>query len=142
MLHDVDAVINRFLTVCEDVYDNRQLDTPMQTAYLKVAIALYVLRLHALRCEGKLRTAKHDDDEMLALYLELLPDDGVPQGEREPWYELLDALPKMGMPYKKQNGDDVFLEPHRSLFNRIEGLEHILKALRKKIANVRRINQC
>ena len=130
--------IERFLTVCEDIYDNRNKSSVIPKEYLKDAIALYALRLHALRCEGRLDDDKYNDNEILALYLEILPGKGVPQSELKPWYALRDKLDELGMPTKKPNGD-VCLDQYRSLFWDVTGEEHICEALRENIANMRRI---
>lgn len=131
MLQSLDAVVNRFLVVCEDMYDKRVTDSGCcHNTALEWALSLYLQRLQMLVRSGKLT---RDTYEALVTVYE---SDNIPlrKPQIDQWNEVLasvDASPDFWMTVR---GDDVKYNDVESIrFCNVTGLKLIIKALRQNI---------
>lgn len=134
MLHSLDAVVNRFLVVCEDMYDKRVTDSGgCHNASISWALSLYLQRLQLLVRSGKLTR-----DKYTALVTVYEKDNiALRKHHIDKWNELLaslDAAPDFPMTLR---GDDVkyHVVDSINLYN-VHDLPIIIKVLRQNIANL------
>ena len=134
MLHSLDAVVNRFLTVCEDMYDKRVTDSGCcHNTSLQWALSLYLQRLQLLVRSGRLTRSTYD-----ALVTVHEKDNiALRKNHIDRWNEVLaslDAAPDFPMTLR---GDDVRYNDVDSIrLSNVPDIKFIIKVLRQKIANV------
>lgn len=134
MLHSLDVVVNRFLVVCEDMYDKRVTDSGCcHNTALEWALSLYLQRLQMLVRSGKLT---RDTYEALVTVRE--NDDIALQKQHiDKWNEFLaivDASPDFCMTVR---GDDVKYNDVESIrLCNVPYVKLIIKALRKNIESL------
>lgn len=134
MLHSLDVVVNRFLVVCEDMYDKRVTDSGCcHNTALEWALSLYLQRLQMLVRSGKLT---RDTYEALVTVRE--NDDIALQKQHiDKWNEFLaivDASPDFWMTVR---GDDVKYNDVESIrLCNVPYVKLIIKALRKNIESL------
>ncbi len=131
MLQSLDAVVNRFLVVCEDMYDKRVTDSGCcHNTALEWALSLYLQRLQMLVRSGKLT---RDTYEALVTVREK-DNTALRKPQIDQWNEVLasvDASPDFWMTLR---GDDVKYNDVESIrFCNVTGLKIIIKALRQNI---------
>lgn len=134
MLHSLDAVVNRFLVVCEDMYDKRVTDSGCcHNTALKWALSLYLQRLQLLVRAGKLGRDKYN--ALVTVY----EKDNVALRKHhiDKWNEVLaslDAAPDFPMTVR---GDDVKYHVVNSInLYDVLDVNIIIKVLRQNIANL------
>lgn len=134
MLLSLDAVVNRFLTVCEDMFDKRVTDSGCcHNTAIEWALSLYLQRLQLLVRAGKLGRDKYN-----ALVTVHEKDNiALRKGHIDKWNEVLaslDAAPDFPMTLR---GDDVKYHDVDSLrLSNVTALKIIIKVLRQNIANL------
>lgn len=131
MLQSLDAVVNRFLVVCEDMYDKRVTDSGCcHNTALEWALSLYLQRLQMLVRSGKLT---RDTYEALVTVREK-DNTALRKPQIDQWNKVLtsvDASPDFWMTTR---GDDVKYNDVESIrFYNVTGLKFIIKVLRQNI---------
>lgn len=131
MLLSLDVVVNRFLVVCEDMFDKRVTDSGCcHNTALEWALSLYLQRLQMLVRTGKLT---RDTYEALVTVCEK-DNTALRKPQIDKWNEVLasvDASPDFRMTVR---GDDVKYNDVDSIrFYNVTGLKIIIKALRQNI---------
>lgn len=131
MLQSLDAVVNRFLVVCEDIYDKRVTDSGCcHNTALEWALSLYLQRLQMLVRSGKLT---RDTYEALVTVREK-DNTALRKHQIDQWDKVLasvDASPDFWMTTR---GDDVKYNDVESIrFYNVTGLKLIIKVLRQNI---------
>lgn len=129
----VSDTIDRFLVVCEDMFDKRVTDSGCcHNTALECALSLYLQRLQLLVRAGKLGRDKYDD----LVTVREKDNIALRKGHIDKWNEVLasvDATPDFPMTLR---GDDVRFHDVDSIrFWNIPGLKIIIKVLRQNIAN-------
>lgn len=126
--------VNRFLVVCEDMYDRRVTDSGCcHNTSVKWALSLYLQRLQLLVRAGKLTREKYED------LVKVREKDNIalrtPHVER--WNEVLDSLDAAPDFPLTLRGDDVkYHEMEEVRMCYIPYINIIIKVLRKNIANL------
>lgn len=134
MLLSLDAVVNRFLTVCEDMFDKRVTDSGCcHNTAIKWALSLYLQRLQLLVRAGKLTRDKYK-----ALVTVYEKDNIVLRKVHiDKWNAVLasvDAAPDFP---KTVRGDDVKYNDEDSMnLYSVPDINVIIKVLRQNIANL------
>lgn len=134
MLLSLDAVVNRFLVVCEDMFDKRVTDSCCcHNTAIKWALSLYLQRLQLLWRAGKL-----ERDKYYALVTVYEKDNiALRKHHIDKWNEVLasvDAAPDFP---KTVRGDDVKYHDVDSInLHSVPDLNLIIKVLRQNIANL------
>ena len=134
MLHSLDAVVNRFLVVCEDMYDKRVTDSGCcHNTSIMWALSLYLQRLQLLVRAGKLPRDKYN-----ALVTVREKDNiALRKHHIDRWNELLasvDAAPDFP---KTVRGDDVKYHDVDSIrLYYVPDINIIIKVLRQNIVNL------
>lgn len=134
MLLSLDAVVNRFLVVCEDMFDKRVTDSGCcHNTAIEWALSLYLQRLQLLWRAGKLTREKYN-----ALVTVREKDNiALRKVHIDKWNEVLasvDAAPDFP---KTVRGDDVkYHEVDSIRFWSVPDLKIIIKVLRQNIANL------
>lgn len=135
MLYSLDVVVNRFLVVCEDMYDKRVTDSGCcHNTALLWALSLYLQRLQLLVRTGKLTRDKYE-----ALVTVREKDNiALRKGHIERWSKVLaslDSAPDFPMTLR---GDDVKDNDVDSVnLYYMPEYKLIIKVLRQNIANFR-----
>ena len=133
-MHSLDVVVNRFLVVCEDMYDKRVGDSGCcHNTAIVWALFLYLQRLQMLLRAGKLTRDTYD-----ALVTVREKDNiALRKGHIDRWNEVLssvDAAPDFPMTLR---GDDVKHNEVDIGLYRVSDIKLIIKVLRKNIWNLR-----
>lgn len=135
MLYSLDVVVNRFLVVCEDMYDKRVTDSGCcHNTALLWALSLYLQRLQLLVRAGQLTRDKYE-----ALVTVREKDNiALRKGHIERWNKVLaslDSAPDFPMTLR---GDDVKDNDVDSInLYYMPEYKLIIKVLRQNIANFR-----
>lgn len=133
MLHSLDAVVNRFLVVCEDMYDKRVTDSGCcHNTSLQWALSLYLQRLQLLVRAGKLTRDKYD------ALVKVYEKDNVALRKHhiDKWNEVLASLDAAPDFPRTLRGDDVKYHDVDSIrLSTVPDIKLIIKVLRQNIAN-------
>lgn len=130
----VSDTVERFLTVCEDMYDKRVTDSGgCHNVALQWALSLYLQRLQLLVRAGKLTREKYN--ALVTVYEK--DNIALRKHHIDRWNELLaslDSAPDFPMTLR---GDDVKYHDVESinLYN-VHDVNIIIKVLRQNIANL------
>lgn len=130
----VSDTVNRFLTVCEDIYDKRVTDSSgVHNAAVAQALTLYLQRLQLLVRAGKLPR-----DTYKALVTVYEKDDiTLREYQVTKWNEVLanvDAAPDFPMTAR---GDDVKRNYISTInLSDVPNIQTVVKVLRQNIANL------
>lgn len=133
MLLSLDAVVNRFLVVCEDMYDKRVTDSGCcHNTAIMWALSLYLQRLQMLVRAGKLPRNKY------AALVTVCENDNIAlrKSHIDRWNELLVRLDDAPDFWMTVRGDDVKYNDVDSIdLYRVPDVNIIIKVLRQNIAN-------
>ena len=130
-MYSLDVVVNRFLVVCEDMFDKRVTDSGCcHNTAIVWALSLYLQRLQMLLRAGKLTRDKYE-----ALVTVREKDNiALRKGHIDQWNEVLasvDAATDFPMTLR---GDDVKYHYVDSIeLYRVSDIKLIIKVLRKNI---------
>ena len=133
MLLSLDAVVNRFLVVCEDMYDKRVTDSGCcHNTAIMWALSLYLQRLQMLVRTGKLSRNKY------AALVTVCENDNVAlrKSQIDRWNEVLsnlDAAPDFWMTVR--GGDVKYNDVDGIDLYHVPDVNIIIKALRQNIEN-------
>ena len=130
----VSDTVNRFLVVCEDMFDKRVTDSGCcHNTALEWALSLYLQRLQMLVRSGKLT---RDTYEALVTVREK-DNIALRKPQIDKWNEVLasvDASPDFWMTVR---GDDVKYNDVESIrLSRVPDLKIIIKVLRQNVSNL------
>lgn len=134
MLLSLDAVVNRFLVVCEDMYDKRVTDSGCcHNTALEWALSLYLQRLQLLWRAGKLPR-----DKYYALVTVYEKDNiALRKHHIDKWNAVLESVDAAPAFPKTVRGDDVKYHDVDSVnLHSVPDLKLIIKVLRQNIANL------
>ena len=134
MLLSLDAVVNRFLVVCEDMYDKRVTDSGCcHNTAIRWALSLYLQRLQMLVRAGKLSRNKY------AALVTVCENDNIAlrKSQIDRWNELLVRLDDAPDFWMTVRGDDVKYNDVDSIdLYRVPDVNIIIKVLRQNIENL------
>lgn len=132
-MHSLDVVVNRFLVVCEDMYDKRVTDSgSCHNTAIVWALSLYLQRLQLLLRSGKI--TRNTYDALVKVYEK--DNIALRKGHIDRWNEVLasvDAAPDFPMTLR---GDDVKHNEVDIGLYRVSDIKLIIKVLRKNIWNL------
>ena len=134
MLLSLDAVVNRFLVVCEDMYDKRVTDSGCcHNTALGWALSLYLQRLQMLVRSGKLT---RDTYESLVTVCEK-DNTALRKPQIDKWNEVLVNLDDAPDFWMTVRGDDVKYNDVDSIdLYRVPDVKVIIRVLRQNIENL------
>ena len=131
-MHSLDVVVNRFLVVCEDMYDKRVTDSGCgHNMAIVWALSLYLQRLQMLLRAGKI--TRNTYEALVKVYEK--DNVALRKGHIDRWNEVLasvDAAPDFPMTLR---GDDVKYNEVEIGLYRVSDIKLIIKVLRKNIEN-------
>lgn len=134
MLLSLDAVVNRFLVVCEDMYDKRVTDSGCcHNTAIMWALSLYLQRLQMLVRAGKLPRNKY------AALVTVYEKDNIAlrKSHIDRWNEVLSNLDDAPDFWMTVRGDDVKYNDVDSIdLYRVPDVKVIIRVLRQNIANL------
>ena len=134
MLLSLDAVVNRFLVVCEDMYDKRVTDSGCcHNTAIMWALSLYLQRLQMLVRAGKLPRNKY------AALVTVREKDNIAlrKSHIDRWNEVLANLDDAPDFWMTVRGDDVKYNDVDSIdLYHVPDVKVIIRVLRQNIANL------